>query len=215
MSFYITGSGAAYPVSTTTRPGLAFIASKRSLDIVVSLVLIPLFLMIVGLLFLLNPLMNRGPVFYCQIRMGRACKPFIAYKFRSMTRCGGHIRKPFDPVESARVTPLGRVLRRSRLDELPQIINVLKGDMSLIGPRPDYVHHARYYLRHIHGYRARYQVRPGISGYAQTEVGYAQNQQDILAKVRADNYYVNNPTIGFELWIFWRTIQAIVRCKGT
>ena len=195
-------------------PTVGFLVVKRAMDVAVSLLLFPVLCGVAILLLFLNPIANRGPVLFVQIRMGQSCRPFVAYKFRSMTPRPRTNRQPFDPVETCRITRLGHLLRRSRIDELPQIINVLKGEMSLIGPRPDYIHHARHYRRHVPGYRARHRVRPGISGLAQTEVGYAQNSDAIAAKVRADIQYINTLGLTQEARIFCRTVQTVFGLKG-
>ncbi len=196
------------------RPLPWFFAVKRGTDIVVSLLLLPVLLCLAAVLFVLNPIFNPGPVFYSQIRMGRKCRPFVVHKFRSMVPGSGTDRRAFDPVESHRIPVFGHCLRRSRLDELPQILNVLSGEMSLIGPRPDYIHHARYYVRHVPGYRARCRVRPGISGLAQTQIGYAQGADAVAAKVRTDIRYINNQCLGQEVRIFLHTIRTVFGLKG-
>lgn len=195
--------------------GAAFRISKRIFDIVFSLLLLPFLIITALCLVLLNPFMNRGPLFYAQPRMGRGCRAFAAFKFRSMLPADRISRGANDPLETHRITPLGRALRKSRLDELPQVINVLRGDMSLIGPRPDYFHHARRYLREVPGYRARHAVRPGISGLAQTQLGYAQGLDATVAKTRADLYYIQNSSVLLDAWIFWRTLVTVFGRRGT
>lgn len=191
-----------------------FDISKRSFDIVVGLILlIPLAITAIVLL-VLNPALNKGPLIYPQVRMGRNCKPFIALKFRSMIPAARVQRGADDPVESDRITRLGAVLRKTRLDELPQVLNVLWGDMSLIGPRPDYIHHARRYLKTVPGYRVRHAVRPGISGLAQTEVGYVASSEATVRKVQADLYYIRNSGFALDTWIFWRTLVVVFRRLG-
>jgi len=196
------------------RSEIRVFAAKRGIDITVSCLLLP-FLLVVGLVLLgLNPLFNRGPLMFAQIRMGRGCRAFVALKFRSMTPERSLHRSPYDPVEHHRITALGCLLRRTRLDELPQIINVLRGEMSLIGPRPDCFSHARHYCRRIPGYRARYQVRPGISGLAQIQIGYAQDAQTVAAKTRADIHYINNLDPWLDAAIFWRTLMTVLLLRG-
>ncbi|TNF19090.1 MAG: sugar transferase [Rhodobacteraceae bacterium] len=166
-------------------------------------------------LLVLNPFFNRGPLLYVQPRMGRNCRAFAALKFRTMQPAARISRGAHDPLETDRITSLGRFLRRTRLDELPQVINVLRGDMSLIGPRPDYFHHARHNLRVIPGYRQRHAVRPGISGLAQTQLGYAAGLDATTAKVRADLYYIQNAGFRLEAWLFWRTLVVVFCRHGT
>ena len=191
---------------------------KRGFDIIGSLILlVPL--CVVGLILLiLNPLFNPGELFYRQVRMGRKCEPFSAIKFRSMRPLDpkeNSNRGANDPLEQDRIPPLGRILRKTRLDELPQVINVLRGDMSLIGPRPDAFHHAEYYLLHIEGYRERHSVRPGISGLAQVTVGYAEGVDATQKKVAADLIYINRKSFRQELKIVWLTIVTVARFGGS
>lgn len=200
-------------VSRTAKPTLVYFAAKRFFDIVMCLLLAPVMIVTSIILLVVNPSKNKGPLFYVQTRMGKDCKPFRAIKFRSMTCATEISRGANDPLETDRITKLGRFLRRSRLDEVPQIINVLKGDMSLVGPRPDYIVHAEEYVGTIAGYKERHAVRPGISGYAQTEVGYVESTDGTREKVAADLFYIANRSIRLEAWIVWRTIQTVV-CRG-
>jgi lipopolysaccharide/colanic/teichoic acid biosynthesis glycosyltransferase len=191
-----------------------FAIVKRTFDIGMSILLLPLLVCICVIIQMLNPFMNNGSLFFAQVRMGRGCKAFVAYKFRTMSEVGRITRGAEDPLEIGRITRLGYWLRKSRIDELPQILNVLKGEMSLIGPRPDYFHHARKYIKHVPGYRERHAVRPGISGLAQTEVGYVHGMEATAAKVRADIYYINNSCLKLDTWIFWRTVMTVLGHKG-
>ena len=144
------------------------------------------------MVLLLNPFFNPGPLFYVQPRMDRDCRAFMALKLRTMLPAEKVTRGADDPVETDRIRPLGRVLSKTRIDELPQILNVLRVELSLIGPRPDYFHHARQFVRKVPGYRERHSIRPGISGLAQVEVGYAQGVDASLSKVKADLVYIQN-----------------------
>lgn len=195
-------------------PSFAFRFCKRVFDVTFCLALIPLALVFGLVLLAVNPFLNRGKLIFAQIRMGRNCKPFVAYKFRTMRDITKITRGAHDPLELDRITKLGSILRKTRIDELPQLINVLRGDMSLIGPRPDYISHARQYLRQIPGYRARHTVRPGISGLAQTELGYAAGVSAVVSKVKADIYYINNAGFSLEIWVFWRTVMTVLGHKG-
>ncbi|MFQ1699086.1 sugar transferase [Loktanella agnita] len=180
---------------------------------VAALLLIPLGVFVAALLPV-NLLLNKGPLFFVQSRMGYGCRPFMAIKFRTMTGASGTARGAFDALETERITALGRWLRITRIDELPQIINVLRGEMSLIGPRPDAYDHARVYLREIPGYAARHSVLPGISGYAQTELGYADGRDAFCRKVMADRHYIAHSSFGFDLWIVWRTLVVVLTRRG-
>lgn len=192
----------------------AFWGFKRGFDVVASLALLPLLFVFSVALLVVNPFLNRGPLFFRQRRMGRFCEPFTAVKFRSMRRAGDIARKADDPLETHRITPLGALLRKSRIDELPQVINVLRGEMSLIGPRPDFYDHAVDYVHAIPEYRARHAVRPGISGFAQVTLGYAESIAATQAKAIADLSYVRNAGFALEAKIVWLTLVTIFTCRG-
>ena len=191
-----------------------YFAVKRVFDAVVSLFLLPLTAIVAVMLLLLNPIFNPGPLFYAQPRMGRDCRAFMVLKFRTMQPAERVARGADDPVETDRMRPFGRFLRKRRLDELPQILNVLRGDMSLIGPRPDYFHHARRFVRQVPGYRERHAIRPGISGLAQVEVGYVQGLDATRSKVKADLDYIQNAGFRMDAWVFWRTLRVVFGAKG-
>ena len=123
-------------------------------------------------------------------------------------------RKHDDPIETDRITPLGKVLRKMRIDELPQILNVLKGDMSLIGPRPDYYIYALEYLKLVEGYRERHSIRPGISGLSQIRIGYAESLEATSKKVSIDNYYIQNVGYIIEVKIIFNTLFTIIKGMG-
>ena len=188
--------------------------AKRGFDLAGALLLLgPLALAALALVAL-NPWLNRGRLVFVQERMGQHGRPFRAWKFRTMTAAPAIARGAFDPLDRDRITLLGRILRRARIDELPQVVNVLKGEMSLIGPRPDYYPHALVYADTVPGYRERHAVRPGISGYAQTEVGYVDGPEGLRAKVDADLHYVRHATWRLDLWIAWRTLQVVLTRQG-
>jgi len=131
-----------------------------------------------------------------------------------MTHVKEITRKYDDPIEINRITPLGGVLRKMRIDELPQILNVLKGDMSLIGPRPDYYEHALEYLENVEGYRERYTIRPGITGLSQIRLGYTETLEATSKKVSIDNYYIQNVGYIIDLKIIVNTILIVIRGLG-
>jgi lipopolysaccharide/colanic/teichoic acid biosynthesis glycosyltransferase len=195
--------------------GGAYPYIRRGLDLAGALVLLPVVLVVCALLLVLNPFRNPGPLLFRQPRMGRGCRPFMALKFRTMRPAGAVTRAANDPLELERITPLGRLLRKMRLDELPQVINVLKGEMSLIGPRPDFYDHAVTYLASIPRYRQRHLIRPGISGLAQTEVGYVASIRETRRKVSADLYYIQHASLRMDAWIVWRTLRVVFTRAGS
>lgn len=190
----------------------AFWTWKRVVDVAIAVAASPL-LLVTGLaLFAANPMANPGPLLYRQRRMGLEGRPFVIVKFRTMRP--GPTRGAFHALERGRITPLGRILRRSRVDELPQLWNVLRGEMSLIGPRPDYFEHAVSYVRSIPGYRARLVVRPGISGLAQVRLGYAEGVAPTVRKVRFDRLYIRNACWRMELRIMLETLRVLATGAG-
>jgi len=188
--------------------------AKRGFDIVIALAALPINVGVGGMILVLNPFWNPGPLFYLQSRMGRDCKPFRAVKFRTMRPAPSINRGPDDPLESDRITPLGRLLRRIRIDELPQFLNVLMGDMSVIGPRPDYWDHALHYLDTIPGYRQRHSVRPGITGLAQVDAGYAEGIGATVEKTRHDLRYIRSRSLEMEFYVLRRTVHVVFTGTG-
>lgn len=191
-----------------------FWIAKRLFDLVGSLILLPLLGLCIMSLLILNPFLNPGRLLFIQKRMGRECRPFFAIKFRSMRAVDAIERGPNDPVEVQRITPLGRFLRRSRIDELPQILNVIFGEMSLIGPRPDYFSHAIDYMKNVPGYRERHIVRPGISGLAQVDLGYVEGTEATRKKVSADHHYINEAGFAQEGALVVKTIVTVLARAG-
>lgn len=206
--------GAGNHFVSVARPHVDFVFFKRAFDMLFALLLLPVLCVLAVTLVLLNPFFNRGPLLYTQQRMGQHLRPFTIYKFRSMIPAEKMVRTAADPVESDRITSLGRFIRLTRIDELPQIINVLKGDMSLIGPRPDYIEHASAFLNSVPGYRARFVAKPGISGLAQVRLGYVEGESETRRKARMDRYYIDNMGYKLEAWIFVKTLIVVAGRLG-
>jgi lipopolysaccharide/colanic/teichoic acid biosynthesis glycosyltransferase len=190
-----------------------FWSVKSGLDILGALFLIPVLVVLSIILLVLNPVFNPGPLLYKQSRLGRNFAPFTAYKFRTMTH-STRSRGPNDPLEHDRITPLGGIFRRMGLDELPQAFNVLRGEMSLIGPRPDCLHHAIAFLASVPEYSQRFSVRPGMSGLAQVKLGYVVGTDATRVKARTDIDYILRAGFALDLWIVWRTIVSVALGRG-
>jgi sugar transferase (PEP-CTERM system associated) len=180
-----------------------------------------------GLLALTWPLMvltaiaikiEEGPaaaVFYRQVRVGEGGQPFLLFKFRSMREDAerdGHAR--WAAANDDRVTRVGRVIRKLRIDELPQILNVLNGEMSLVGPRPERPEFVSQLNRKIPLYRERHIIKPGITGWAQLCYPYGSNETDAAEKLQYDLFYVKNRTLLFYLAILIQTVEVILWGKG-
>lgn len=199
----------------TPKKSRAFWTGKRAFDLFFTTIfLLPATILVAACLLVLNPIFNPGPLLFSQKRMGQGCRPFRALKFRTMEHGRRHRRGPNDPVEFEKITPLGLWLRRLRFDELPQIWNVYRGEMSLIGPRPDTFRHAHHYMRAVPGYAQRYSVRPGISGLAQIELGYAEGTEATRRKTATDIVYIRQTDLSLETQIFFRTIGTVVKMRG-
>ena len=201
-------------ISNRTFGNKMFWINKRLFDIFICFLLIPLLLIVSIIILLLNFFFNPGSLLFIQDRMGKNCSVFSAIKFRTLTPVKEITRKYDDPIEENRITSFGKILRQSRVDELPQILNVLKGEMSLIGPRPDYYLHALEYMKNVEGYRERYIIRPGITGLSQIRLGYAEGLEATAKKASVDNYYIQNVNYIIELKIIGNTILTIIRGMG-
>jgi sugar transferase (PEP-CTERM system associated) len=190
---------------------------KRSLDILISLLLLPLFLpvmlIVVVAIWLENPSESR--ILYKQTRVGIGDKEFLIYKFRSM--CANAEENgvaQWAKKHDARVTRVGAVIRKIRLDELPQVFNVIKGDMSFVGPRPERPEFVKQLVEQCPYYRERHRVRPGLTGWAQIRYQYGDSLEDAFEKLQYDLYYVKNSSIFLDLLIIIHTIEVILLGKG-
>ena len=187
--------------------------AKRTFDICLSTCLLPIVAAMAICLIVINPFLNRGPLLFIQERMGRDRKVFKVIKFRTMAP-SPEVRRFDEPIESNRITRLGSFMRKTRVDELPQVINVFLGDMSLIGPRPDMVDHSETFCELIPEYGDRFSVRPGISGLAQVVNGYAEGVEATREKARIDAYYAHNASFSLDTWILFKTIKVVFTFGG-
>jgi sugar transferase (PEP-CTERM system associated) len=191
--------------------------SKRILDVVIVLFLLPialpLMLLAASAVFLESG--GKGSVLYKQIRVKEDGKPFEIYKFRSMVvdaEQGGVAR--WASRNDSRITRAGSVLRKGRLDELPQLFNVLKGDMSFVGPRPERPEFVAQLAEKIPYYQERHRVKPGLTGWAQIRYPYGDSEKDALEKLQYDLYYVKNFSIFMDLLILLQTAEVVMLGKG-
>jgi len=157
---------------------------------------------------------SKGPVIFRQKRVGEHGELFTVYKFRSMY--DGSDRVHLRPAEQgdSRITPVGRWLRRSRLDELPQLFNIIKGDMAFVGPRPFVPEQEEECVAQIPFYRERWLVKPGATGWAQINRGYNATLEDNKEKLAYDLFYIKNVSIGLDLYIIFATLKILILGKG-
>jgi len=200
--------------STGFRRRLILLVSKRLLDVVVSAVglaaLIPLFFLIAALIRLDSP----GPVFYRQVRVGLRGRPYMIWKFRSMRQDAEKSGPRWAQAEDPRISRVGWWLRKSRIDEFPQLVNVLRGEMSLVGPRPERPVFVQDLRTIIPYYDIRHTVRPGVTGWAQVKFRYGASQEDSHTKLQYDLYYVKNLSFLLDLKILAHTIQVVMFGEG-
>jgi len=158
---------------------------------------------------------SSGPVLYHQRRVGRHGREFTAHKFRTMREDAERTTGPIWSTENdARVTPIGRFLRRTRLDEMPQLWNVLVGDMSFVGPRPERPEFVRQLTEQIPYYGQRHVLKPGLTGWAQVRYTYGASVEDAIEKLQYDLYYIKNLSIALDVVIALETIKTVITRRG-
>jgi len=195
------------------RRGIAWARIKRLFDLIVALTMLVVLgpaMIVVGLLIALEA---RGPIIFRQRRMGMDGIPFIIFKFLTM-ETGSENGRPYTGENDARVTRFGAFIRRRRIDELPQLWNVIRGNMSLVGPRAESVDLVEAYQAEIPFYHFRHVLRPGVTGLAQIRQGYAASPADAMRKLEYDLYYVRHYNILWDIRIMLRTLHVIIRGDG-
>jgi lipopolysaccharide/colanic/teichoic acid biosynthesis glycosyltransferase len=157
---------------------------------------------------------NRGPLFYRQPRTGRSGATFEMLKFRTMRECPAEDAADWTAAQDVRITPFGRLLRRSHLDELPQVFNILRGDLSVVGPRPEQPHVVAELVDKIPFYGLRHLVRPGLTGWAQVKYPYAGTEAETLEKLQYEFFYLRRQSIAFDARILVRTLREVSGGRG-
>jgi exopolysaccharide biosynthesis polyprenyl glycosylphosphotransferase len=188
--------------------------AKRSFDVAIACVGMSMALPLLPLVAVLIKLDSRGAVFYSQYRIGRGSRPFVVWKLRTMVVDADKNKVHWTTNNDDRITRVGNLIRKMRLDEVPQLINILKGEMSLIGPRPEAVSLVELYTKAIPYYPERHMVTPGITGWAQINYRYGNSIEDARQKLMYDFYYIKNRSIALDLMIFLRTIRIVLTGKG-
>ena len=188
---------------------------KGVIDVVVSFVLLALALPVMVVAAIAIVVESGFPILYRQERVGRGGRTFVIWKFRSMRQdaeADGAARwaQPGDP----RVTRVGRFLRKTRIDELPQLFNVLNGELSLVGPRPERPQFVAHLAEEIPFYNVRHSVKPGVTGWAQVRYAYGASSEDAKKKLEYDLYYVKNHTLLLDLLVLFETVRVVLRGDG-
>lgn len=202
--------------STGFRKSRLLSGSKRLFDIIVAAVGLTLATPILLLVSLAIRVFSPGPVFYHQRRVGKDGRTFMIHKFRSMRQgAEAHTGAVWSTAGDPRVTPIGRFLRRSRLDEVPQLWNILWGDMSFVGPRPERPEFVAELTKQIPFYGQRHVVRPGLTGWAQVRHSYGSSVEDALQKLQFDLFYIKHISIAFDLFIGLETLKTVLVRRGS
>jgi exopolysaccharide biosynthesis polyprenyl glycosylphosphotransferase len=187
---------------------------KRTLDVVLAILMILILSPLMALIGIAIMLDSKGPIIFVQTRIGQGGKTFNLYKFRSMVADAEADGAKWAQIDDPRTTKLGKLLRKSRLDELPQVWNVLRGDMSFIGPRPERPEFVQKLESKIPYYGLRSLVKPGISGWAQVMYPYGSSVEDARRKLGYDLFYIKNYSIYLDLLILIRTIKIVIYGQG-
>jgi lipopolysaccharide/colanic/teichoic acid biosynthesis glycosyltransferase len=196
------------------KPAPIYLMLKRSLETALVLLSSPLTIPLIFIVAIAVKLESKGPAFFTQKRVGKGGKEFSMYKLRSMCLESETNGAQFAGEDDPRITRIGKVIRKLRIDEIPQFLNILKGDMALIGPRPEQASFVREFEQVIPLYSYRHVVRPGISGWAQVTHGYAADEDGTREKLAHDFYYVKNLSLWLDLNIAFKTIKTMLTGFG-
>jgi len=202
-----------FPFSRSNQNKL-YVYYTRFFDIVFSLVGLIGFFMLAPFLWIVNLFVNKGSFFYTQERVGKNGVPFTIYKMRTMVQNAEQNGAVFATTNDSRITPFGKFLRKTRLDELPQFINVLKGDMAIIGPRPERPVFVDQIAASIPLYQTRHVIKPGLTGWAQVNYPYGSNLEDSLMKLRYDLYYIKHRSLFLDINIVVKTMSTVLFFRG-
>jgi len=187
---------------------------KRVIETLLVAITSPIWLLLGAITWAVIRLDSPGPPIFRQPRVGRNGEPFTMYKFRTMVEGADDDGPMFTALDDPRITRVGRFLRATRLDEIPQLWNVLKGEVAIVGPRAEQVAFAQQFEILIPFYRYRHLVRPGITGWAQVNSGYADDLEDTIVKLTYDLYYVRHMTPWLDLAIIWKTLETVFARRG-
>ena len=202
-----------FPFSRSNQNRL-YMLYHRLMDVICAVIGILCGIVLLPLVIVGNAIANRGKLFYIQTRIGKHGKPFRIVKFRTMVKNAEQNGAKWAEKNDKRVTAFGRFLRNTRLDEIPQFINVLKGEMSIIGPRPERPVFVRELSKVIPFYETRHTIKPGLSGWAQVNSRYGSSVEDSLIKLQYDLYYIKHRSFFLDLNIIVKTLNTILYYRG-
>ncbi len=186
---------------------------KRLADVVVALCVMPVLALAMPTVWLMNRFGNQGTLFFAQPRTGKNGRTFQILKFRTM-RPSSAPNAQWTQEDDPRITPAGKWLRRTHIDELPQLINILRGDLSLVGPRPEQPHYVEDLVEKIPFYAMRHAVRPGLTGWAQVKYAYGASDLDAMEKLQYEFFYLRHQTLALDARILVRTIRSVIGRAG-
>jgi sugar transferase (PEP-CTERM system associated) len=187
---------------------------RRMLSFAVSFIALVICLPFIPFIILAVRLSSPGSIFFSQTRVGQRGRPFTAYKFRTMRQDAETQGAVWAAKDDPRVTPVGRFMRSTRLDEIPQLWNVLRGEMAFVGPRPERPEFVQWLSQEIPFYDLRHMIRPGITGWAQVRYRYGASLEETKRKLEYDLYYIKHQSIGLDLLIMFETIKTIILRRG-
>jgi lipopolysaccharide/colanic/teichoic acid biosynthesis glycosyltransferase len=194
----------------------AYGRAKRLFDLPVAIVGGVVLVLVMPLVWLGNRVANRGPLLYRQVRVGKGGSTFTILKLRTMVPpSSGDLVDEWTSEDDPRITRFGRVLRVTHLDELPQVLNVLRGDLSLVGPRPEQPRYVEELSEKLPFYRLRHLVRPGITGWAQVKYGYAGSESAALEKLQYEFWYLRHQSLRTDVRILGRTVRSVFGGEGS
>lgn len=202
-----------FPFSRSNQNKL-YLYIVRIFEILFSLIGIIFGIVLIPIVYIGNSIGNRGPLFYTQERVGKNGVPFLIYKFRSMIQNAESNGAVFAKANDVRITPFGKFLRRSRIDEFPQFINILKGDMAVIGPRPERPVFVKKISETMPFYETRHVIKPGLTGWAQVNYSYGESLEDSLVKLQYDLYYIKHRSIFLDVNIVIKTLSTVLFYRG-
>jgi lipopolysaccharide/colanic/teichoic acid biosynthesis glycosyltransferase len=195
--------------------GARYARLKRVIDLVFGVVGTAALAIVIPIVLVGNLASNRGPLLYRQTRIGKNGKRFGILKFRSMRPDPSGAPNEWTQENDPRITPFGRALRKTHLDELPQAINMLRGDLSIVGPRPEQPHYVEELTQKLPFYGLRHLVRPGLTGWAQVKYGYAGDEHDALEKLQYEFWYLRNQSLGLDARIIGRTLRSVIGSEAS